>query len=144
MSKRKIKPDVSYYIPGRKRPIAYSSKSTSDLIGLLSEIFYSIQDVQQAILYDQTAKDILQIYIDKGYGDTIASDFFRYDDYSYTLTWYNKPYAILLSNFPFANTIEELKQYIEFRITINGRRKWIIKPPLEQILKISRITIRRE
>lgn len=147
MAKRKIKTGISssfapsgvqYYVPGKKRPIAYSSKSTSDLIGILSEIFYSIKDVQRAIFYDPTAKDILQIYIDKGYGDTIASDFFRYDNDSCTLTWYNKPYALLLSNFPFANTIEELKQYIECRRTITGKRKWIIKPLLVQNLGIRR------
>ena len=75
MGKRKLTPTVSYYIPKKKRPIAYS-KSTSDLLSLLSEIFYSVKDVRNAIFYDQKAKDILQIHIDKGYEDTAASEFF--------------------------------------------------------------------
>lgn len=131
MACRKQKPDVSYYLPNKKRPIAYSSKSTCDLIGLLSEIFYSIKDVQMAIFFDQKAKDILQIYIDKGYAYTIASGFFSYDDFTFSLNWYTKPYAILLSNFPFANTIDQLKQYIEFHIAANGKRKWVLKEPFK-------------
>lgn len=135
MGKRKLTPTVSYYIPKKKRPIAYSSKSTSDLIALLSEIFYSVKDVQNAIFYDQKAKDILQIYIDKGYADTAASEFFVYYTNDYSLQWNTKPYAILISNFPFADTIEELQHYVEFSIGINGKRIWTIKDLLKSILR---------
>lgn len=131
MAYRKLNPGVAYYLTNKKRPIAYSSKSTSDLIGLLSEIFYSISDVQRAIFFDQKAKDILQIYIDKGYADTTSSDFFSYDDFTFALNWHTKPYAILLSNFPFANTIAQLQQYIEFHIADSGKRKWILKEPFK-------------
>ena len=135
MGYRKLKPDVAYHIPKRKRPIAYSSKSTSDLISILSEIFYSIRDVQRAIFYDKKAHDILQIYIDKGHGETVASDFFVYNDHTYVLNWEEKPYAILLSNFPFADTISELKHYIEYKHLATGKRKWIIKQPFRDMME---------
>lgn len=63
MSKTKRKGDVQWYIPNKKKPIAYSTVATSDLIGLLSQDFETIQDVYNAINYDQEAREILQIYI---------------------------------------------------------------------------------
>jgi len=70
--------DVAYYVPKRKTPIAYSTKAASDLIGILSEDGGTIQDVRNAIGYDQEAKKVLDEYIKRGYGGTIARDFFRY------------------------------------------------------------------
>ena len=78
MAKAKIKGDVHWHIPGKKKPIAYSTRATSDLIGLLAEDFETIQDVYDAIMYDQEAKSVLQKYIDLGYGSQIAREWFRY------------------------------------------------------------------
>lgn len=75
--KNKSKGDVHWMIPKKKRPIAYSTKATSDLIILLSNDYTTIQKVHDAINYDQDAKDILQKYIDAGYGDQVASIFFK-------------------------------------------------------------------
>ena len=135
MAKRKSKGDVEWHIPNRKRPIAYSTKSTSDLIGLLSEIFYSIRDVQRGIFYDKKAHDILQIYIDKGYAEIVASDFFMCNTNSYTLNWYTKHYDILIANFPFMNSIDEAKKYIEYRTLLTGKRKWLIKKPFRNMME---------
>ena len=78
MAKTKIKGDVHWHIPGKKKPIAYSTKATSDLIGLLAEDFETIQDVYDAVMYDQEAKAVLQKYIDLGYGNEVAREWFRY------------------------------------------------------------------
>ena len=78
MAKAKIKGDIHWYIPGKNKPIAYSTVATSDLIGLLAEDFETIQDVYNAINYDQEAKDVLQKYIDLGYGNQIAREWFKY------------------------------------------------------------------
>lgn len=136
MRKKKIQGDVGYYLPNKKIAIACNTKATSDLIGILSEIFYSISDVQRAIFYDEKAIEILQIYIDNGYGETEASEFFQYDDYTYALNWFEKPYAILISNFPFMTSILDVKGYLEFNM-INGVRKWKIKEPFKRILQIT-------
>ena len=78
MAKTKIKDSVHWYVPNKKKPIAYSTVATSDLIGLLSEDFETIQDVYDAINYDEEVKEILQKYIDLGYGNEIAKNWFRY------------------------------------------------------------------
>ena len=78
MAKAKIKGDVHWHIPGKKKPIAYSTTAASDLIGVLAEDFETIQDVYNAINYDPEAKAIMQIYIDLGYGNQIAREWFRY------------------------------------------------------------------
>ena len=78
MAKTKIKGDVSWTVPNRKKPIAYSTVATSNLIGLLSQEYETIQDVHDAINYDVEAREILQKYIDLGYGDEIAKQWFRY------------------------------------------------------------------
>ena len=72
------KGDVSWHIPGRKRPIAYSTKATSDLIGVLAEDGGTIREVQSRINYDQEAKAVLQAYIDRGYGNQLAAEWFKY------------------------------------------------------------------
>lgn len=78
MPKRMSKGDVQWLIPGRKTPIAYSTKATSDLIAVLAEQGGTIREVQGQINYDQEAKAVLQAYIDRGYGDVEARQWFKY------------------------------------------------------------------
>lgn len=79
MSKhRDIKGDVYWYIPKKKKPITYSSKTISDLIAILSEQGGTIQEVKNKIHYNQEAKNVLQAYIDKGYGDIEAKKWFKF------------------------------------------------------------------
>ena len=78
MAKTRIKGDVHWHVPNKKKPIAYSTVATSHLIGLLAQDFETIQDVYDAINYDEEAKEILQKYIDLGYGNEIAKQWFRY------------------------------------------------------------------
>ena len=79
MSRHKSKGDVAYILPGKKRPIAYSTRAASDLIGALAQDMTNatIQEVHDAINYDIEAKNVLKIYIEKGYGSVIAKTFFR-------------------------------------------------------------------
>lgn len=74
---RKSKGDVEWRVPKRKTPIAYSTRATSDLIVVLSQESETITDVYNAINYDQEAKDILKKYIDLGYGNEIAKEWFK-------------------------------------------------------------------
>lgn len=74
---KRIRGDVEYRIPNKKKPIAYSTTATSDLIVVLARDYQTIIDVYNAINYDQDAKDVLQKYIDLGYGDVIAREWFR-------------------------------------------------------------------
>ena len=78
MAQRKSKGDVEWRSPGRKTPIAYSTKATSDLIAVLAEQGGTIREVQSRINYDQEAKVVLQAYIDRGYGDVEARQWFKY------------------------------------------------------------------
>ena len=78
MAKRSRKGDVEWYVPGRKTPIAYSTKATSDLIAVLAlEHGGTIHEVQAHITYNQEAKAVLQAYIDRGYGEQIAAEWFK-------------------------------------------------------------------
>lgn len=72
------KGDVQWHIPGRKKPIAYSTKATSDLIAVLAEEGGTIAEVQRKINFDEDAKAVLQAYIDRGYGDVEAREWFKY------------------------------------------------------------------
>lgn len=78
MAKTKRKGDVSWTVPNKKKPIAYSTVATSNLIGLLSQECETISDVYDAITYDVEAKDVLKKYIDFGYGNEIARQWFKY------------------------------------------------------------------
>jgi hypothetical protein len=78
MEKIKNKGDVYWMLPNKKRPIAYSTVATNQLVGLLSEEYETIQDVYNAITYDREAKEILQKYIDLGYGNEVAREWFKY------------------------------------------------------------------
>lgn len=77
MAKARRKGDVQWCLPGKKRPIAYSTKAASDLIVVLSQDGATIQEVHDRITYDVEARKILEIYIEKGYGDSIARDLFK-------------------------------------------------------------------
>lgn len=67
---------VMWYIPGRKRPIAYSTKAISDFIVVIGE-GKTIQETYDAIYYMHEAKNILKIYIDKGYGEEQINKHFK-------------------------------------------------------------------
>ena len=71
------KGDVYWYAPKRKRPIAYSTKSASDLIVVLSQEYNTIQEVHDAINYDIEARGVLSKYINLGLGSCIAREMFR-------------------------------------------------------------------
>lgn len=77
MAKAKSKGDVQWYLPCKKRPIAYSTKAASDLIVVLSQDGATIQEVHDRITYDVEARKILEIYIEKGYGNSIARNLFK-------------------------------------------------------------------
>lgn len=80
MAYSKPKGDVEWYKPKSKinsRPIAYSPKATSDLIVLLAEDGCTIKELKDKINYDEEAKAIIQKYIDLGYGELIAKDYFK-------------------------------------------------------------------
>lgn len=73
----KGKGDVSWILPGKKKPIAYSTQATSDLIVCLSQEYDTIAEVRSHITYDVEAKAILDKYIEKGCGNLIARNLFR-------------------------------------------------------------------
>ena len=76
MRKKKQINDVWWYVPERKKPIAYSTKATSELIVALSEPGKKIFEVLNEINYDEEAKEVLRKYIGFGYGDVEANIFF--------------------------------------------------------------------
>ena len=63
-------PAVAWYTPGRKRPIAYSTQATSNLIGYLADDGFTFNRAREEILYDTEAHAVLDAYIERGYGDT--------------------------------------------------------------------------
>lgn len=70
--------DTRWTVPKRKKPIAYSTTATSKLIGLLSQEYETIQDVYNTINFNTEAKKVLQAYIDEGYANEIAKEWFKY------------------------------------------------------------------
>lgn len=75
--RKRLKGDVEWHVPGRKTPVAYSTKATSDLIVTFAGPGLTIADVQARIIYDPEARAVLQVYIDKGYGGQVACEWFR-------------------------------------------------------------------
>lgn len=63
---KKIKGDVEWYLPNSKRPFAYSTKATSDLIAVLYEQYQDLRVVYNQINYDDEAKTIVKKFIDNG------------------------------------------------------------------------------
>lgn len=79
---KNVRRDVCWYAikakgKGSKKPIAYSTVAASKLIVALSETHETIQDVYNAIVFDVEAKEVLQKYIEAGYGGEIAKTHFR-------------------------------------------------------------------
>ena len=74
--------DVEWHTPNQKTPVAYSTVATSDMIEVLSEDnpTATIKEIKNLINYDPEAKRVLQQYIEAGYGDDIASEFFSRDN----------------------------------------------------------------
>lgn len=77
MPAKQNKGDVLWYAPGRKKPIAYSTRAASDLIVLLAEEGGTIIELKQRINYDMEAKAVLQAYIDRGFGNVEGRKWFR-------------------------------------------------------------------
>lgn len=73
--------DVEWHIPNKKTPIAYSTVGASDLIEALCEQYpnATISQLMPALNYDEEAKKVIQQYINAGYGDQVAYDWFVYD-----------------------------------------------------------------
>lgn len=70
---------VQWHVPTRKRPIAYSTKATSDIITTLMGDL-TIKELRERITYDVEAKQVLDEYIKRGFGDWICREHFqRYD-----------------------------------------------------------------
>ena len=74
---KKLKGDVTWYVPNKKKPVAYSTVASQDLIILLAQENETIVDVYNAINYDEEAKAVLQKYIDLGYGNITAREWFK-------------------------------------------------------------------
>ena len=73
--------DVEWHIPSKKTPIAYSTRAASDLIEALAEDNPSatINELLSKVTYDEEAKKVLGQYIDAGYGDQIANEWFNHN-----------------------------------------------------------------
>lgn len=71
--------DVEWSVHNRKRPIAYSTVATSQLIGLLAEDGHTFASARREVRYDSEAQAVLDAYIDRGLGDvTMAAHGVRY------------------------------------------------------------------
>lgn len=125
-----IKGDISYYLPKGKKPIAYSTIATAELLIILSEIVSRVIDVGLCCFRDKEAIEIIQKY--KGYGEKKASRFFNQSLFCKSnmtsMNWPNKEYSILLANSPCLYEIEQVKEFIEFTWE-DGRRRWKLKKP---------------
>ena len=69
--------DCQWSIPGRKRPIAYSTAAAQNLIVELSKDGGMIKELRDSINYDVEARKVLDEYIKRGFGDVEAREFFR-------------------------------------------------------------------
>lgn len=58
---------VEWTLPNAKRPFAYSTKATSDLIAILYEEHKDLRIVYNEINYDDEAKAIVKHFIDNGF-----------------------------------------------------------------------------
>lgn len=68
--KRKIRGDIEWYLDLKaKKPFAYSTTATRDLIDVLFEEYKDLQIVYDHIHYDSEAKAIVKYYIDHGVKD---------------------------------------------------------------------------
>lgn len=63
---KRSKGDVSWYIAQEKKPFAYSTTATSELIVLLCAEYKDLREVYKHIHYDEEAKRIVKRYIERG------------------------------------------------------------------------------
>lgn len=68
--------NILWYVPNHKKAIAFSTVAVRDYISSLSREHETIWDVYDSIVYDNDAKRVLRKYIDRGYGNEIAKDWF--------------------------------------------------------------------
>lgn len=61
--------DVQWYAPGRKRPVAHSTRATSDLVGLLAEQGLTFAEARREVRYDTEAHQVLDAFISLGHGE---------------------------------------------------------------------------
>lgn len=69
MGRSKSKGDVSWYLPGHKKPFLYSTTATRDLLHALAEIYPTVREVAENVNYDVEAKKIAYAFVEKGYGN---------------------------------------------------------------------------
>lgn len=67
---------VHWHVPKKKKPIAYSTKATNDLICELAKDGCTVKELREKINYDGDGKKVLDEYIKRGYGDWIAKEHF--------------------------------------------------------------------
>ena len=67
---------VQWHVPKRKRPIAYSTKATSDIITTLMGNL-TIKELRERITYDVEVKQVLDEYIKRGFGDWLCREHFQ-------------------------------------------------------------------
>ena len=72
--------DVEWTAPSQKRPVAYSTVSTSNGIEVMADEHptATIRELIDVITYDTDAKQVLQQYVDAGYGEQVANEWFSY------------------------------------------------------------------
>lgn len=71
--------DVEYYVPGRKRRVAGSTKSTSDFLATIHEAFpdFTITQLREAVgdrrkfVVSPEALEVLDAHIKAGYGNYV-------------------------------------------------------------------------
>lgn len=68
------KGDVQWTLPGRKRPFAYSTVATNDLIVALAQDGGTVREVRDQINFDDEAVAILDGFIDAGHGDVVLRE----------------------------------------------------------------------
>ena len=70
--------DVEWFDNEHKKPLAYSTRATSDLIEILAQDNpkATISEIKDLITYDDEAKQVIDAYISNGYGNQNAYDWF--------------------------------------------------------------------
>lgn len=68
------KGDVLYYVPGKKKPIAYSTRAEADFLKVMTEDGYTTPneiikaiDSKYQLAFEE--RDIMEVYIKLGYGN---------------------------------------------------------------------------
>lgn len=74
--------DSEWYVPNRKKPIAYSTIATSDSIGVMADE-HPDDTIRELLarypVYEVDGRKVLQQYINAGYGEQKASEWFSYN-----------------------------------------------------------------